>query len=81
MGIVTSKLGAVLKAHRVVQGWSLREVAQRMHRGRQTIHRWEAGTCTPSLSALHELAHLYGTTVAALIDPENAKKKPRACAA
>lgn len=72
------RVGATLRRARLDHGWTMAEVARFLGRDKQAIYRWEAGRCEISLATLHDLARLYGLTVAYLVDPENAmppKKK------
>lgn len=62
-----AKLAAKLRAERARSGLTQRAVAARIGASQSLLCLWELGRAEPSLTALRQLAAVYGTTAARLV--------------
>jgi predicted transcriptional regulator len=72
---VHAELGQRLRGYREGCGYSLTDAARLLRVCRQSVWRHEHGVTAPSLPMLHRFALVYGVTVAALVDPDNARER------
>jgi transcriptional regulator with XRE-family HTH domain len=64
------QLGIQLHSLRVERGWTLGELAQRVNLSEAYLSRLESGDRQPSLAVLFELAIVYHTSIASLLETE-----------
>jgi transcriptional regulator with XRE-family HTH domain len=65
-----------LRQLREAAGYSQQRLAEMLKTTQQTIGRWEAGKAEPNLSALRDLALLFGTSVDDLLSLRGHRKPP-----
>lgn len=57
-----------IRQKRIEAGLSQGELAELLGRNRVTVSNWETGKTAPSIKALHEIADLFGCTIAELFE-------------
>lgn len=70
---VAERIGRRLKEARVWRGFTRKQVCQRIGKDGGTLFRYETGKSEPPFELLSKLCKLYGVTMAAVVDPKNAK--------
>lgn len=61
------KVGGLIRSLRLEQGWTQKQLAQRMHLSDRTISKWERGQGCPDVSLLHTLSNLFGVNIEQLL--------------
>lgn len=61
-------LGEALKAQRILNGYTQRELARQTGISQQTISKWEANQSVPNLDFFVQLADFYGISLDELAD-------------
>ena len=56
--------GNALKVRRILAGWTVDDLAQRISVSKSTVSRWETGTHAPPAERLQQLATLLGAAPA-----------------
>lgn len=64
----TQKIGEGLKKLREDKGYSLEDVATRVGKARQTIHKYESGSISISVEVLEEILNVYGISWGKFLD-------------
>jgi len=62
---IPSWSGNALKLRRILAGWTIEDLAQRLAVSKSTVSRWETGMHAPPASQLAQLASLLDTPRAA----------------
>lgn len=62
-----SVLGDRLRAERLVNGWTLEQVAEFLVMAKSTVHNHEKGACEPDLETLKRYAQLYRVSMSYLM--------------
>jgi len=57
--------GNALKVRRILLGWTVDDLAQRLNVSKSTVSRWETGRHAPPAAQLAQLASLLDTPLAA----------------
>lgn len=61
-----------LKVLRAERDWSQADLAERLEVSRQTVNSIETGKYDPSLPLAFRIARVFGTTIEAVFDPDDA---------
>lgn len=71
-GVITlttsEKIGNKLRELRESRNYTLEEVADKVGKARQTIHKYEIGTISISVGNLREILNIYGVSVGRFLD-------------
>lgn len=62
------KIGECLRRLREDKGYSLEDVATRVGKARQTIHKYESGSISISVEVLKEILDVYGISWGKFLD-------------
>lgn len=60
-----------LRVLRAEYGWSQADLAERLRVSRQTVNAIENGRYDPSLPLAFAVAHVFGTPIETIFDPES----------
>ena len=76
MSNISQHIGAQIRSHRKAQGLTLQQLADRIHKSRASVSKYETGEITLDIETLHDISEALGVEMKRLTDYRPPKNEP-----